>query len=155
VSGPLAGLRVIELCDQLGQLAGKLLADMGADVIKVEPPGGSTARAVGPFVDDIPGPNRSLNFWYHNTNKRSVVLDLQATAGAAAWRALVASADIVIEDRSPGALDQLGLGYLTLLSPGGAAAGTPPSSLLPPPGFPGPCPGALRGAWRAGTLGGR
>jgi crotonobetainyl-CoA:carnitine CoA-transferase CaiB-like acyl-CoA transferase len=97
---------------------------MGADVIKVEPPGGSTARAVGPFVDDIPGPNRSLNFWYHNPNKRSVVLDLQATAGAAAWRALVASADIVIEDRSPGALDQLGLGYLTLLSPGGAAAGT-------------------------------
>ena len=140
MSGPLAGLRVIELCDQLGQLAGKLLADMGADVIKVEPPGGSTARAVGPFVDDIPGPNRSLNFWYHNTNKRSVVLDLEAATGAAAWKALVTTADIVIEDRPPGALDRLGLGHHSLLSTGGArggaAAGTPPSSLLPPPSAP-------------------
>ncbi len=63
MSGPLAGVRVVELCDELGQLAGKLLADMGAEVIKVEPPGGSPARAIGPFVRDIPGPNRSLNFW--------------------------------------------------------------------------------------------
>lgn len=83
MSGPLAGLRVIELCDELGQLAGKLLADMGADVIKVEPPGGSPARAIGPFVKDIPGPNRSLNFWYHNTNKRSVVLDVEEEIGRA------------------------------------------------------------------------
>lgn len=136
MSGPLAGLRIIELCDEPGQLAGKLLADMGADVIKVEPPSGSTARAVGPFVDDIPGPNRSLNFWYHNTNKRSVVLDLETGAGASAWKALVSNADIVIEDRPPGDLDGLGLGHRSLLSTGGArdgaAARTPPSSLLPP-----------------------
>jgi len=125
VTGPLAGLRVIELCDELGQLAGKLLADMGADVIKVEPPAGSTARAIGPFVDDIPGPNRSLNFWYHNTNKRSVILDLESEAGAAAWKALVSTADIVIEDQSPGALDRLGLGHRSLLRGD--------SSLLPPP----------------------
>ncbi|HMO96056.1 MAG TPA: CoA transferase, partial [Tepidiformaceae bacterium] len=65
MSGPLEGIRVIELCDAPGQLAGKLLADMGADVVKVEPPGGSTARQIGPFVDDQPGPERSLNFWYH------------------------------------------------------------------------------------------
>lgn len=136
MTGPLAGLRVIELCDELGQLAGKLLADMGADVVKVEPPTGSTARGVGPFVDDIPGPNRSLNFWYHNTNKRSVVLDLESEPGAAAWKALVANADIVIEDRPPGALDRLGLGHRSLLpdgAPGGAVAATPPSSLLPHP----------------------
>ncbi len=121
MSGPLTGLRVIELCDELGQLAGKLLADMGADVIKVEPPEGSAARRVGPFVDDVPGANRSLNFWYHNTNKRSVVLDLDSPAGGAAWKALVAAADIVIEDRPPGALDRLGLGHRSLLGADGPA----------------------------------
>jgi benzylsuccinate CoA-transferase BbsE subunit len=96
VSGPLAGLRVIEECGPLGQYAGKLLADMGADVIKVEPPGGSSARAIGPFVKDIPGPNRSLNFWYHNTNKRSIVLAWRARRetgrlSASWWRARTSS----------------------------------------------------------------
>ena len=105
MSGPLADLRVIELCDAPGQLAGKLIADMGADVIKVETPAGSGARAVGPFVKDIPGPNRSLNFWYHNTNKRSVVLDYETDeANRAALLRLIASADLVIEDRAPGEL---------------------------------------------------
>jgi crotonobetainyl-CoA:carnitine CoA-transferase CaiB-like acyl-CoA transferase len=110
--GPLADLRVIELCDEFGQLAGKLLADMGADVIKVEPPLGSTARAIGPFVRDIPGPNRSLNFWYHNTNKRSVVLDLEGRAAdREAFRRLVGSADLLVESNPPGWLTGLGLGY--------------------------------------------
>jgi benzylsuccinate CoA-transferase BbsE subunit len=114
VSGPLEGLRVVEYCGQLGQLAGKLLADMGADVVTVEPPSGSEARAVGPFVDDVPGPNRSLNYWYHNTNKRSVIADFSTTAGAETWRSLVSKADIVIEDRAPGELDRAGLGYSEL-----------------------------------------
>lgn len=133
MSGPLAGLRVVELSDELGQLAGKLLADMGADVIKVEPPSGSSARAIGPFVDDLPGPNRSLNFWYHNTNKRSVILDLETNEGQLAWRSLVATADVVIEDRAPGSLDLLGLGHRSLLpavASGDGAAGTPPSPLI-------------------------
>ena len=60
MSGPLRDLRVIEYADELGQLAGKLLADMGADVVKVEAPEGSSARQTGPFVNDEPGPNRSL-----------------------------------------------------------------------------------------------
>ncbi len=111
MTGPLIGIRVVELCDELGQLAGKLLADMGADVIKVEPPEGSTARAIGPFVKDIPGPNRSLNFWYHNTNKRSVVLDLQSEPDREALRRLVATADLVIESNAPGYLASLGLGH--------------------------------------------
>jgi benzylsuccinate CoA-transferase BbsE subunit len=114
VSGPLEGLRVVEYCGQLGQLAGKLLADMGADVVTVEPPSGSEARATGPFVDDVPGPNRSLNYWYHNTNKRSVIADFSTTAGAETWRSLVSKADIVIEDRAPGELDRAGLGYSEL-----------------------------------------
>src|SRR5437763_7969037 len=110
--GPLSDLRVVELCDELGQLAGKLLADMGADVITVEPPAGSTARAIGPFVRDIPGPNRSLNFWYYNTNKRSVVLDLAGDAADRdAFRRLVAGADLLIESQPPGYLAGLGLGY--------------------------------------------
>ncbi len=114
MSGPLEGLRVVEYCGQLGQLAGKLLADMGADVVTVEPPSGSEARATGPFVDDVPGPNRSLNYWYHNTNKRSVIADFSTTAGAETWRSLVSKADIVIEDRAPGELDRAGLGYSEL-----------------------------------------
>jgi benzylsuccinate CoA-transferase BbsE subunit len=114
MSGPLAGLRVLEFCDELGQLAGKLLADMGADVVKVELPEGSHARTVGPFVDDEPGPNRSLNFWYYNTNKRSVIVDLESPQGPATWRSLVAKADIVIDDRPPRWLDDRGLGYSVL-----------------------------------------
>lgn len=115
--GPLADLRVIELCDELGQLAGKLLADMGADVIKVEPPSGSTARAIGPFARDVPGPNRSLNFWYYNTNKRSIVLDLAASgADRDAFRSLVSGADVLIESNPPGWLPGLGLGYDELCS---------------------------------------
>jgi benzylsuccinate CoA-transferase BbsE subunit len=110
--GPVADLRVIEVCDELGQLAGKLLADMGADVIKVEPPTGSTARAIGPFVRDIPGPNRSLNFWYYNTNKRSVVLDLAgSSADRESFHRLVAGADVLIESNPPGWLAALGVGY--------------------------------------------
>jgi len=107
----LAGIRVIEICDELGQLAGKLLADMGADVIKVEPPGGSTARTIGPFVKDIPGVNRSLNFWYHNTNKRSVVLDLSLPPDRETAVRLVRTADVVIESNPPGYLASLGLSY--------------------------------------------
>jgi benzylsuccinate CoA-transferase BbsE subunit len=115
VSGPLAGLRVVEACDAPGQYAGKLLADLGADVIKVEPPAGSAARAIGPFVKDVPGPNRSLNFWYHNTNKRSVVLDIEGNeADRATFRRLAATADILIEDRAPGVLGLLGLDYSVL-----------------------------------------
>ncbi|MFN0095030.1 MAG: CaiB/BaiF CoA transferase family protein [Dehalococcoidia bacterium] len=115
MSGPLADVRVIEVCDELGQYAGKLLADLGADVIKVEPPGGSTARKVGPFVGDIPGTNRSLNFWYHNTNKRSVVLDIEGSAAdREAFLRLAETATVVIEDRAPGALDALGVGPTAL-----------------------------------------
>lgn len=114
MSGPLEGLRVVEHVGPLGQLAGKLLADMGADVVTIEPPAGSEARAIGPFVDDEPGPNRSLNYWYHNTNKRSVVLDLATSEGVRTWCSLIAKADIVIEDRAPGELDRLDAGYATL-----------------------------------------
>ncbi len=102
MSGPLEGTRVVEFCDGPGELAGKILADMGADVIKVEPPDGSKSRTIGPFVDDQAGPNRSLHFWYHNTNKRSAVAELDEPEVVEAVRALTAAADIVVEDHQPG-----------------------------------------------------
>ena len=77
VPGPLAGLRVLELADEKGQFCGKLLGDLGADVVKIEPPGGEPCRHVGPFLDDIPHPERSLSFWYYNTSKRGITLDLE------------------------------------------------------------------------------
>lgn len=111
MSGPLAGIKVVEICEEMGEWAGKLLADMGAEVVKIEPPGGVRTRAYGPFADDIPGPERSLWFWHYNTNKRSVVLDLDDEAAQATARGLIAGADIVVEDQRPGRMAAMGLDY--------------------------------------------
>ncbi len=67
----LPGVRVLDLTDDKGLLAGKLLTDMGADVIPVEPPGGNPARHLGPFYKDQPGSETSLSWFAYNTNKRS------------------------------------------------------------------------------------
>jgi benzylsuccinate CoA-transferase BbsE subunit len=112
--GPLAGLRVLELADEKGQFCGKLLGDLGADVVKVEPPGGEACRHVGPFLDDIPHPDRSLSFWYYNTSKRGVTLDLATKDGADLFRRLAAGADVVLETFPPGHLSALGLDYAAL-----------------------------------------
>jgi crotonobetainyl-CoA:carnitine CoA-transferase CaiB-like acyl-CoA transferase len=109
--GPLAGLRVLELADETGQFCGKLLGDLGADVIKIEPPGGAGARQVGPFLDDIPHHDRSLAFWFYNTSKRGITLNLQTQDGRALFRRLAASADVILEAFPPGHLASLGLGY--------------------------------------------
>ncbi len=109
--GPLVGLRVVELGGSNGQYCGKLLADAGADVIKVEPPAGDAARRVGPFAGDTPDPNRSLFFWYYNTNKRGVTLNLEHPDGSRLLRKLLVRADIVVDSFPPGHLDGLGLGY--------------------------------------------
>ena len=112
--GPMADLRVVELCDEAGELAGKLLADMGADVVKVEPPEGSRTRAYEPFLDDEPHPDRSLYFWHYHTSKRSVTLDLDTAAGREAFRSLVERADVLVDDQPPGRLAALGLDYESL-----------------------------------------
>ncbi|WP_419854479.1 CaiB/BaiF CoA transferase family protein [Candidatus Poriferisodalis sp.] len=108
---PLDGLRVIELTSERCALAGKLLADMGADVIVVEPPGGSPMRAYEPFADDEADPERALWWWHYNTSKRSVVLDLDAADGAGDFRRLVSTADVVIEAEPLGRLAALGLDW--------------------------------------------
>ena len=113
-SGPLTGLRVVELCDEAGELAGKLLGDMGADVVKVEPPDGARTRGYEPFLGDEPHPERSLYFWHYNTSKRSLTLDLETDGGREAFRRLAANADVLVEDQPPGRLAALGLDYADL-----------------------------------------
>jgi benzylsuccinate CoA-transferase BbsE subunit len=114
--GPLAGLRVLELADEKGQFCGKLMADLGADVIKIEPPGGQNTRSVGPFLDDVPHRERSLSFWHYNTSKRGITLNLDTPDGKALFRRLVSQADILLETFPPGYLPSLGLGYEELSS---------------------------------------
>lgn len=112
--GPLTGLRVVELTNHIGQWCGKLMADLGADVIKVEPPGGVAEREVGPFYKDQPNPERSLYFWHYNTSKRGITLDLEHEEGRDLFRRLVGTADVLIESMRPGYLDSLGVGYQAL-----------------------------------------
>ncbi len=107
-------IRVLDLTQDLGAYCTKLLADLGADVIKIEPPSGDPARNVPPFYHDEAGLERSLYFFNLNTNKRSVVLDLESAAGRAGFEKLVPTAGIVVESFMPGYLDSLGLGYQAL-----------------------------------------
>lgn len=107
----LSGYRVLDLSDHRGQLAGQILADLGAEVILVEPPGGSPARAEGPFVAGHERDGaRSLWFWAYNRGKRSVVLDLDSPAGRDELRRLARHADVLIESADPGAMAARGLG---------------------------------------------
>jgi benzylsuccinate CoA-transferase BbsE subunit len=110
----LAGRRVLELADESGVYCGKLLADMGAAVIKIERPGGDATRDLPPFLGDRPGADASLFFLYMNTSKRGVTLDVEKPAGRDLFRRLAATADLVIETFPPGHLDDLGLGYAEL-----------------------------------------
>jgi len=110
----LGGRRVLELADEKGVYCGKLLADMGADVIKVERPGGDATRQIPPFVRDEPDPDGSLFFLYTNTSKRGVTLDLGRAEGQDLFRRLARTANLVVETFAPGRLDGLGLGYASL-----------------------------------------
>ena len=111
----LEGLRVVEFTDDLGSYCGRLLADLGADVVKVEPPGGGRERHTPPFYRAAaPGPDTSLAFWVHNTSKKSVVLDLEMADGQAEARALALTADVVVEDNAVGYMSAHGLGYESL-----------------------------------------
>ncbi|MCP3856540.1 MAG: carnitine dehydratase [Actinomycetia bacterium] len=96
-TGPMDGVRVVELASPFTAFAGKLLADAGADVVVVEPPGGALQRGHGPFADDQPGVERSLAWWAENTSKRGIVIDLDDADGRDLYRQLVATADVVLE----------------------------------------------------------
>lgn len=118
--GMLSPYRVLDLADEKGFFCGKLLGDMGADVIKVERPGGDPARTLGPFYRDEVHPEKSLYWFACNTSKRGITLDIERPEGADVFRELLKTADFVIESFPPGHMGRLGLGYTDLekLNPG-------------------------------------
>ena len=105
---------VIDLTDNRGELTSMVLGDLGADVIKVEPPKGSSSRRMPPFLDDGPEPERSLQYFAFNRNKRGVTLDLNSEPGRQALISLVEKADFVIESALPGEMAKRGLGFETM-----------------------------------------
>ena len=112
----LAGLRVIELASPMSQYCGKMFAELGAEVILVEPPEGQGAqtRSVPPFIDGVAGPDRSMAFEYFNGSKRGITLDLDSGEGQALFRKLAADADLVVEAEKPGVMAARGCGYAEL-----------------------------------------
>ena len=110
----LAHLRVLDLSDGGALLCGQILADLGADVIQLEPPGGAAARRLGPYAGGAADPERSLFWWSYARGKRGLVLDLDTEAGRRELRELAQGADVLIESGAPGALAQRGLDYAEL-----------------------------------------
>jgi len=115
----LGDIRVLDLADQKGVYCAKLLADLGADTIKIEPPGGDPMRRIGPFFHDEPEAEKSLYWFQFNTSKRSITLNLQSADGCEILKRLAKTADVIVETFPPGHLDEIGLGYSVLqeLSP--------------------------------------
>jgi crotonobetainyl-CoA:carnitine CoA-transferase CaiB-like acyl-CoA transferase len=108
--------RVLDLTGEEGFLCGRILADLGAEVIKVEKPGGDDARNIQPFYHGIPHPEKSLYWFAHNLNKKGITLDIATADGREIFKRLVSGADFVIESFPVGYMDGLGLGYPTLKS---------------------------------------
>jgi len=109
----LEGIRVLDLSDESGFLAGKILGDMGADVIKLEPPRGDPGRR-GPYLGDVADAEQSLVWLALNTSKRGITLDLEHDEGASLFRELAARVDVVLETAMPGERDARGIGYTSL-----------------------------------------
>jgi crotonobetainyl-CoA:carnitine CoA-transferase CaiB-like acyl-CoA transferase len=110
----LSPYRVLDLTTERGFLCGQILGDLGADVIKIEPPGGSSARRLGPFFGDRADPNRSIYWWAYNRNKRGITLNLETDEGRELLYRLVARARFLIESYNPGYLNERRLGYADL-----------------------------------------
>lgn len=113
-SSVLAGARVLDLTDESGTFCTKLLAGLGADVIRIEPPRGDPTRRLGPFWKGDPSPEKSLHWLLYNAGKRSITLDLENADGRALFLRLVAQAAVLVECKPPGYLKGLGLDYETL-----------------------------------------
>ncbi len=113
-TGPLAGYRVLDFADEKGQLSARLLAELGADVIKVEPRDGDATRHNGPFYRSEAGEDNSLYWWAMNAGKRSITCELRLEQGRELVRRLVQQADMVIETFAPGQAKAVGLDYAAL-----------------------------------------
>ncbi len=120
MTGAISGLRILDLTDRRGHMCGRLLADLGADVVKVEAPTGDPARHTPPYAGAVPGLERGLDFVNLNANKKSIVLDLRSAEGKESFLGLVRNADAVLETYPPGAMENMGLGHevLTQDNPG-------------------------------------
>jgi crotonobetainyl-CoA:carnitine CoA-transferase CaiB-like acyl-CoA transferase len=118
--GALTGYRVLDLADVKGAYCTKLLADLGAEVIKVESPQGDPTRGLPPFAEDIPDLERSLPFVFRNANKLGITLNLETEDGKRLLGRLVESADVLVEGFTPGFMANLGLDYgsLSEINPG-------------------------------------
>ncbi len=114
-NGPTLSYRVLDLCDQKGIFCGRILADLGADVIKIEKPGGDPSRNLGPFYGDTSDQQENLFWLAYNANKRSITLDIERPEGKEIFKRLVKRADVVLESFPPGTMKDLGLGYEDLL----------------------------------------
>lgn len=112
--GLLSGYRVLDLCDERGALCGKIVGDMGADVIKIEKPGGDPSRNIGPFYGDVPHREKSLFWFAFNNNKRGITLNIETPEGRRIFGDLVKQADVVLESFDPGYLGRMGLDYEAL-----------------------------------------
>lgn len=114
MDGFLDGFRVLDLTDVKGHLCGRILGDMGADVVKIEPPGGDPSRNTGLFYHNESDPEKSLNWFYANANKRGITLDLNTPRGIRIFAQLAERTDLVLESYAPGHMAELGLGYSSL-----------------------------------------
>jgi crotonobetainyl-CoA:carnitine CoA-transferase CaiB-like acyl-CoA transferase len=130
----LGHLRALDLTDENGFLAGKILADLGVNVIKVEKPGGDPSRNTGGFLGGRPDPSRSLYWYSYNSNKKGITLDIESARGKELFLELAAGADFIIESFPPGYMDGIGLGYETLSHrfPGLSGHPSRPSAPRPP-----------------------
>jgi len=106
--------RVLDLTDEKGLLCGKILADLGADVIKIEKPGGDKSRNIGPFYKNEANPSKSLLWFTYNLNKRGITLDIEKKEGRELFLRLISKADFLIESFPVNYMDNLGLGYPNL-----------------------------------------
>lgn len=115
----LSPYRVLDLADEKGFVCGKVMGDLGADVIKVEPPGGDPSRNTGPFYHEMPHPEKSLLWFSYNTSKRGITLNVETRDGQEIFKRMVKTADFVIESFAPGYMESLGLGYadLSIINP--------------------------------------
>jgi len=118
--GALSGYRVLDLADSKGAYCTKLFADLGADVIKIERPEGDPGRAMPPFVDDVPHPEKSLYFLHRNAGKRGITLNLDTEEGRDIFKKLVKTADVLVDNSPPDYMASLGLDYTALkeINPG-------------------------------------
>lgn len=115
--GPLSGIKVVEYCSYVaGPYCAKLLADMGAEVLKIEKPEGDGARRRGPFKDNIPDPDLAAGFLFDNTNKKGITLNIESATGRRLFKRLVMEADVLLEDARRESWQVWDLGMMILAS---------------------------------------